>query len=98
MGNAVNLRGRRAALPTTVSGLLVSGMLDYGTYDVWSDGDMFIGVGPIEPNVPGTLVGFTADDGYFVPAGNIVSVVISKNSDRIVFAGAGAANAKYHAV
>ena len=71
--SAINITGRKSE---PVGAGAQSGVLTPGVYDVWGDDEAFIKAGPVADDV-------TSADGYRVPAGQTISVRITRAGDRI---------------
>lgn len=68
-------------------------LLEPGTYDVWSDVDMWIKTG-----TPAQVATVTDATGYFVAAGNVVPVAIEAMGDTIGAISGGAGTLSIHKV
>lgn len=71
----VYLQGRPQTKVTTNSSTgTATAAMPEGYYDMWSDGDIYIKIGP------DVVTDVTIDTGYLIRAGNTVEVVIPNNS------------------
>lgn len=93
--NRVCIRGHSQVRVALADGSTpaASGPLQPGTYDVWSDVDMHIKTG-----TPAQAVAVSATTGYFIAAGNVVSVAVEVVGDAIGALGAATGTLIFHKV